>query len=191
MIEDKQVIEILGRNRLVDELLRAGLEVALPLRDRGVDLIAYADRGDGVAAFSAKPIQMKAASCESFSIDLKYKKFSDMILAFVWSVSTGEPRTYALTYEEAFGVAEQMGFTKTPSWEAGRYSCSSISSGLRSLLEAHKMTPDKWWQKITGNPGASARFRDPWFGSAKNSLNSPALTLLVRTRQTRHLTLIR
>jgi hypothetical protein len=30
-MHDPQAIEILGRNRLVDELLRAGLEVALPL----------------------------------------------------------------------------------------------------------------------------------------------------------------
>ena len=40
---DSQVVEVLGRNRLVSDLLQAGLEVALPVRDRGVDLIAYAD----------------------------------------------------------------------------------------------------------------------------------------------------
>jgi len=37
---DTQTIEILGRNRLVTELISAGIEVALPLRDHGVDLIA-------------------------------------------------------------------------------------------------------------------------------------------------------
>ena len=40
---DTQTIEILGRNRLVNELLVAGLEVAIPLRDRDIDLIAYID----------------------------------------------------------------------------------------------------------------------------------------------------
>ncbi len=40
---DTQVIELLGRQRLIAELLRDGLEVALPVRDRGVDLVAYAD----------------------------------------------------------------------------------------------------------------------------------------------------
>lgn len=40
---DSQVVELLGRNRLIEELLLAGLEVALPLRDRRIDLIAYAD----------------------------------------------------------------------------------------------------------------------------------------------------
>jgi len=38
-----QVIELLGRNRLTDELLGAVLEVAIPERDQGVDLIAYLD----------------------------------------------------------------------------------------------------------------------------------------------------
>ena len=34
MTHDSQVIELLGRNLLVAELLQAGLEVALPIRDR-------------------------------------------------------------------------------------------------------------------------------------------------------------
>ena len=41
---DTQSIEILGRNRLINELIGAGIEVAQPLRDRGIDLIAYLDR---------------------------------------------------------------------------------------------------------------------------------------------------
>lgn len=45
---DSQVVELLGRNRLIDELLRAGLEVAVPERDRGIDLIAYLDLDPGV-----------------------------------------------------------------------------------------------------------------------------------------------
>ena len=75
---DTQVIELLGRNRLVSELLRAGLEVAVPARDRGIDLIAYLDLIDPqdeakdpasagrVQRFAARPIQMKAASQQSF-----------------------------------------------------------------------------------------------------------------------------
>jgi len=37
MTLDPQVVEILGRQRLMAELLRDGLEVAVPARDRGVD----------------------------------------------------------------------------------------------------------------------------------------------------------
>lgn len=35
---DSQRVELLGRNRLIDELLRDNLEVALPIRDRGMTL---------------------------------------------------------------------------------------------------------------------------------------------------------
>jgi hypothetical protein len=42
-IKDTQVIELIGRNRLGSEILRDGLEVAVPARDRGIDLIAYSD----------------------------------------------------------------------------------------------------------------------------------------------------
>lgn len=51
---DTQVVELMGRHRLMNELLRDGLEVAAPVRDRGVDVIAYADLSVQVAKFSAK-----------------------------------------------------------------------------------------------------------------------------------------
>src|SRR5262245_36602159 len=109
-IVDTQVIELLGRNRLVDELLRAGLEVAFPIRDRGIDLIAYTDFGSDLEKYVARPIQMKAASQRNFSIDRKYEKFPDLIIAYVWSLS--DPAlacTYALSYSEAVSIGEEMG----------------------------------------------------------------------------------
>src|SRR2546428_6735492 len=36
---DSQIVEILGRNHLVSEVLRAGLEGSLPVRDRRIHLI--------------------------------------------------------------------------------------------------------------------------------------------------------
>lgn len=80
---DSQVLEILGRNQLIGELLRAGLEVSLPIRDRGIDLIAYADLNSDVQKFPARPIQMKAASNRSFGLDQKYAKFPDLLIAYV------------------------------------------------------------------------------------------------------------
>lgn len=65
---DSQVVELLGRNRLIEELVLAGLGVALPLRDRGIDLIAYADLAERVENFAACPIQMKASSEAAFDL---------------------------------------------------------------------------------------------------------------------------
>jgi hypothetical protein len=149
MASDPQVVELLGRNLLVTELLRAGLEVALPIRDRGIDLIAYADTGEDVSEFGACPIQMKAASDASFSINSKYRVFPGLLIAYVWNVARASNAvSYALTHEEALAVAEQMGYTQTASWKAGIYSCTRVGSRLLRLLEPYRMTPEKWRAKI-------------------------------------------
>jgi hypothetical protein len=148
---DKQVVELLGRNRLVDELLRAELEVAFPARDRGIDLIVYADKGQGVQTFVARPIQMKAASIRSFGIDRKYASFPNLILAYIWYVrDAGKTTTCALTYAEAISIAEQLGYTKSPSWGKGRYDRTAVGGRLLKMLEEHRMTPAKWRAIVIG-----------------------------------------
>lgn len=151
---DSQVIEVLGRSRLVNELLRAGLEVARPERDRGIDLIAYADLKPKVISFVARPIQMKAASEEHFSIHRKYERFPDLILAYVWNLSQPEKAaTYALSYAEALEVAQTLGWTETKSWLVdNRYNTSEPSKKIKELLEEYQMTPERWWKKITLKP---------------------------------------
>ncbi len=151
---DTQMIELLGRSRLIDQLLRAGLEVALPQRDRGVDLIAYADLSAQVDRFSARPIQMKASSKRAFSLNQKYARISDLIMAYVWHVDAPEQTViHALTYDQALSVAEEAGWTKTPSWATGSYSTSRPSKRIEALLEPFRMTPAKWRELVVG--GAS------------------------------------
>ena len=146
---DSQIVEMLGRNRLIDELLRAGLEVAVPMRDRGIDLIAYVDLESKTRSFVARPIQMKAASKRSFGLDKKYRKFPGLLLAFVWNLeSEREQQTFALTYGEALDVADRMGWTGTESWGRGRYSNTRPGKRLRGLLERYRMSSERWWSRI-------------------------------------------
>jgi hypothetical protein len=154
---DSQVVELLGQNWLMGELLRAGLEVAIPIRDRGIDLIAYADLRDRVSAFSACPIQMKAALDSAFSIDQKYAKFPNLIIAYVWFVQDpSRTITYALTHEEAVAVAETMGYTRTNSWNAGAYVTTRPAARLVERLAPFKMDEKKWWSKVAGVAEAAA-----------------------------------
>ena len=147
----------LGRNRLIDELLRAGLEVALPIRDRGIDLIVYADLGPGVAQFAAVPIQMKASSKCAFSLDTKYAKFPNLLIAHIWHIDSPKDEvTYAMNYDEGLAVAEMMGWTKNPSWAKGYYANNNPGLKLRDLLEPHRMTNEKWRQKVIGAVHRSA-----------------------------------
>jgi hypothetical protein len=148
---DTQTTELLGRHRLAGDLLRAGLEVALPSRDRGVDLIAYVDIDEGAQRFVARPIQMKVASRRSFGIWKKYLKIHELIFAFVWHLDgVGTPETYALTCAEAIEVGERMGWTTKASWtQHGGYGTTNPGQKLLDHLAPHLMTPDKWWTKVT------------------------------------------
>lgn len=151
---NSQIVELIGRNWLVNELLQANLEVALPLRDRGIDLIAFADLDTHVKSFIARPIQMKAASVSSFGVDKKYEKFPDLIIAYVWYVKDpSKTVTYGLTYHEAVEVAHEMGWTKTIFWEKGAYFTTNPGKKLLYLLKSYKMSsPQQWWDKIIDMP---------------------------------------
>lgn len=64
---DTQQTEIIGRNWLINELMLAGYEVSLPLRDNGVDLIV------GLPGFPwMLPIQLKTSTNRSIPIHKKY-----------------------------------------------------------------------------------------------------------------------
>jgi hypothetical protein len=152
---DTQVVEVLGRHRLMGELLRDGLEVAIPARDRGVDLIAYADLSLQVAEFAARPIQMKAFTASGFSAARKYARIVDLIVAYVWHLGGDQSAvTFALPYADVLRVAESMGWTSTASWQdGGAYITTSPSQRLLGVLEPYRMGPTKWWSLVTGSPG--------------------------------------
>ena len=142
---DTQLVELLGRQRLIAALVDDGLEVAFPFRDRGIDLIAYADLSRQVPAFRARPIQMKAATTQRFSLRTKYERISNLLLVYVWNVGArASPEFFAMKYEQAFAVAEASGWTTTPSWKTGHSYSASVGKKLRDRLEPFCMTPERW-----------------------------------------------
>jgi hypothetical protein len=148
---DSQLVELLGRQRLIGELLRDGLEVAVPVRDRGIDLIAYADLTRQVARFASRPIQMKAATTSAFGIDQKYAQIADLFIAYVWHLDElNAAVSYALPYADAVKVAEDMGWTETASWQQGSYTTTRPSKRLLRLLEPYRMSPGRWWALVVG-----------------------------------------
>ena len=150
---DTQKLELVGRQRLAGELLLAGLEVAFPARDRGVDLIAYADINPDAQRFVARPIQLKASSLRSFGVWQKYEKIHDLILPFLWHLDGGDPpETYALTHCEALAIAHTMGWLMTASWTAGgAYNANNPGVRLRQLLTPYRMDSERWREKIAND----------------------------------------
>lgn len=140
---DSQQVEILGRSRLKAALIEAGMEVATPERDNGVDLIVYRWSPE-TGIFAARPIQMKAASGFAFSVDRKYEHIPHLILAYVMKVRA-EHEIYALWYRDAVNVADSLGWTKTASWATGGgYTRTYGSKNLVQALGPYKMAPSDW-----------------------------------------------
>ena len=123
----------------------------MPIRDRGIDLIAYSDIDKRLTRFVSCPIQMKAAMTRSFSLATKYSRVRNLLIAYVWHLEDlGKTMTFALTYQEALAIADRLGWTQTESWRQGAYSTTRPSLKIVELLKPYKMTPEKWWRRVTG-----------------------------------------
>jgi hypothetical protein len=147
--KDTQLTELAGRFSLISQLTKDGLEVALPIRDRGVDLIVYADLDEQGTQFVACPIQLKVATGRRFGLDKKYSRIANLLLVYMWDVQeASRSRTYALTYSEALGILASRGHTKTASWEKGKYSISPPGADLVKMLEPFLMEPEGWRARI-------------------------------------------
>jgi hypothetical protein len=149
---DSKLVELIGRNFLTAELLKAGLEVATPARDRGIDLIAYVDLDREGHSFRAWPIQLKAALNQAFSIDRKYAKFPDLLLAYVWDLHD-LPRTqcFVMSHAESVAIGDAMGWTKTASWKKGYYVTTRPSKKLLGLLTPYRVRSGGLHDRITSH----------------------------------------
>lgn len=148
---DTGAIELIGRHLLIAELLSDNLEVALPLRDRGIDLIAYNEIDKKTNRFYSAPIQLKVASIKSFSLDKKYANIHDLLLVYIWGAADRGVNSefYAMSYSQALKIIATMGYEKTKSWRNdGKYSSSQPSKKLISTMQAHRMKRDSWFKLI-------------------------------------------
>jgi hypothetical protein len=147
---DPQLTELSGRHFLIAQLIAGGLEVAIPVRDHGVDLIAYLDLTANTRRFVSCPIQLKASREARFSLDGKYEKIANLLLAFVWHIED-PPKAciYALTYTEAFQLLHKRRHTKTASWTVRKYyTVPNPGADWLKDLETYKMTPERWRERI-------------------------------------------
>jgi len=148
---DSQQVEILGRSLVKAALIEAGLEVATPERDNGIDLIAYKWGLPG--SFTARPIQLKAASDFSFGIERKYERIPGLLMVYVVGVRSSTQRIFALTYPELLAVADGLGWTKTPSWTEGNgYSTRHPSKRLKKELAPYEMQLSSWTRFFETKP---------------------------------------
>src|SRR5258706_14073690 len=102
---DGQLIEIRNTNRVIESILDAGLDVAKPVRDDGVDLIVYRRKGEG--DWISIPLQVKSR----FDIRKKYKARRGLVMCYVC-----KDALYVVLHRVALKIARKRGYLKSPSW---------------------------------------------------------------------------
>ena len=123
-------VELAGRNWLVVQLLKREIDVAIPVVDRGVDVIAF--REVGLHGIKAQPLQLKCAAADSFSLDRKYAD-RGVPLVYIWRVFD-QPVAYILTYDEALEVLGEQSRSSASWMEGGKYSATSVGARLKDGL---------------------------------------------------------
>jgi hypothetical protein len=146
---DTQLQEIRGRNILVNELIRGGLEVARPERDKGIDLIAFTQHTED---FLACPVQLKASVKRAFIVHRKYVSFPTMLHAFVWRLDD-VPEIIALTWMDLRAFAERHGWDRQESWAKHHYwRVPDAKGALLAELQPFRMdsAPERWVELVRG-----------------------------------------
>jgi hypothetical protein len=151
---DTQLTELAGRHFLIARLLDDGVEVATPVRDHGIDLIAYVDRTETTGQFFACPIQLKTANEERFILHSKYEKFPNLLMVYAWNISDDDKRVlYALTYSEAKKLLQKgvkgTDHTETDSWKKRGVYHFEVSDKWKKVLTPYQMNKrGQWFTKV-------------------------------------------
>ena len=96
-----------------------------------------------------KPIRIRLTTSANATFSL-YSSTRDVgLLVYLWIRHSGECVTYALTYDEAYRIMREKGYTNTHAWNVlGGYSVTHSGSELKGMLEAFQMSPKKWRDRI-------------------------------------------
>ncbi len=148
---DNRSTHRIGCDRLILELRQFGIHAEPSVKTRGVDFFVTRHQSGKPSQRLRIPILVRAASKANFSVIRRHEKISNLILAFVWHLRSGNPaETFAMTFNEALSIAEEMGWTSTGSWQRfGWYTNNEPGKRLRAKLTAFKSTPDRW-RHLTG-----------------------------------------
>jgi len=131
-----------GELLVAAELLRQGVEVALPAFDHGIDLIAYRLPGGQWPYAKFVPIQVKAASGTNFNFQKTwFMRVTGVVLVHVWNIIT-IPEFYIFDGVESAEATLGPQHTQTSSWrDKGGYTVTHPGEEHRKRMNQNR---DKW-----------------------------------------------
>lgn len=99
---------------LEKKLAKEGFGSARPVKDHGIDLIAYTDIGNN--KFHAVPLQVKAADEARFVVERKYAG-RGIVMTYIWHAHSRTPRLFLVPYEDAVKMLPEQ-TQQAPCWVA-------------------------------------------------------------------------
>lgn len=143
--------ELLGRARLMEELLEDGVYLALPMGACDTDMLAYLGGGTPVGTLEAVPVKIVSSSFAALSNVLEGLSAPGLLIALVSGARNAERvRTFALTAAEltVLKMIEIIG--RASPAQSGRTSDQGSSPEwlLQKALEPFAMSRGKWRTKI-------------------------------------------
>jgi hypothetical protein len=143
-----------GEMLVAAELMRRGVEVAIPCNDVGVDLLAYRLAVAEQVGSKFIPIQIKTSSGEAFSFKRDWLGFrkAEIILIWVWHAAT-VPQFYI--FESVQQIEEALGskHAGSSSWiDSGVYTVTTPTQAHLSRMAQHLNR----WERIIDKLNASA-----------------------------------
>jgi hypothetical protein len=144
------VIETLGRNHLIAQLIEDDVHAAVPMWDQGVDLIAYYGSSEGLVA---RPLQLKVAEGTRWGVYQKYAKIDGLLMIYIWNVRKyADVEIYAMSYAEALNHLTSTGpYTQSKSWlEQGGYDMAPrLNNKMWDSLQPFRMTNGLWRDRLS------------------------------------------
>jgi len=145
------IIEMLGRNHLIAQLVEDRVHAAMPLWDQGVDLIACYK---GTIGLVARPLQLKVAETSRWGVYKKYAGIPGLLMVHIWHVKqSSDVEIYAMSYLEAEELLTKTStYAATDTWKKrmGHYDTAPIlhQSALWERLQPFRMGPGKWQDRL-------------------------------------------
>lgn len=140
------IIEMLGRNHLITQLIEGRVHAAIPLWDQGVDLVAYYQGEDRLVA---RPLQLKVAELSRWGVYKKYKDIPGLLMVYVWNVKS-KFQIYAMNYTEAEHLLSigKTDHAQSDSYKKKGFYHTVPSKDLLEALEPFLMTQGKWRERL-------------------------------------------
>lgn len=139
-ILDKADIGAIGEHLVTVELLRRGIEVSVPVVDRGIDLIAFKT----APLLRAVPLQVKATPSANFTIHRAWEQIPGLVLVYVFDVAT-RPIFNIMDYADAFRLASSWtDLSDKVAWndpKRGNHDWSSLNAARRAEIARFA---DRW-----------------------------------------------